>query len=127
MNEISNLNIPNLKNDVLLSQPPIIFSWIWYTIENRVIFSSTFYQETGIANNPCSSFNIFFDIIICEDLLFFLKSIDDILKGAAPRWVKLRIINSSNTIKTIFCHLEPLSDEYETVFDIIGTCMEIIE
>jgi PAS fold len=99
-------------------------TWIWYSLENRILVSEEFCNMVGISKNGYNNFNLFFDIIHGSDLLKFMKVIDEMLKGASPRWFKFKIVRPDNSIINICCFFESMSDEFANIFDITGTCFE---
>lgn len=102
-------------------------TWIWYSVENRILVSEEFCNMVGITKNGYTNFNLFFDIIHGSDLLKFIKVIDEMLKGASPRWFKFRIVRPDNSIRKVNCFIEAMTDEFSSIFDITGTCFEVKE
>jgi hypothetical protein len=98
--------------------------WTWYSVEDRLLFSDSFCQSTGIAKDWYCNFKTFLEIIHGNDLLQFVEDIDAILEGAEPRWIQYWIVCPGNTVKIIDCFVISLSTEFSDVVDITGVCFE---
>jgi len=110
-----------------LSGNVLIGTWTWYSVEDRLLFSDSFCQMTGIPIDSYYNFKTFFDIIHGNNLLQFLNDIEDVLLGAPARWIKVRITPADNPAKMIYCYMDSKHTEFGDIFDITGVCFEVIE
>ena len=113
-------------NHTPLSTPEniIIGTWIWYSVEDRLLVSESFSKIAGISKYSNNDFYTFFDIIHENDLTKFLKVIDVMLKGASPQWINFRIFRPDKTIQKVNCYIESMTTEFEEIFDITGVCFK---
>lgn len=59
--------------------------WIWYTDEERMLFSERFYRMIGISKDVYPTINLLIEIIYAEDFLLFQESIEIIMDDSKPR------------------------------------------
>lgn len=97
-------------------------TWIWYSVEDRLLFSKSFSKIAGLSQNSFYDFRTFFDLIHCNELLLFMNNIKDMLNGGSPRWIKFRIVRPDGTAQEMNCFMESLITEYGQIFDISGVC-----
>jgi hypothetical protein len=115
------------ESPTFLNGNVLIGTWTWYSVEDRLLFSDTFCQLTGIPKDSYYNFKTFFDIIHGNDLLQFLNNIEEVLLGAQARWIKVRITLSDNSDKMIYCYMDSKQTEFGDIFDITGVCFDITE
>jgi len=101
--------------------------WIWYSVEDRLLFSEGFSLIAGISKNAFNNFKTFFEIIYGNDLLQFLNDIEKMLQGAPPQWTYIRIVRPNKTICELYCYMESITTEFSDIFDIAGICFDITE
>ncbi len=112
------------NNPLIKPENIIIGTWIWYSIEDRLLVSDGFSKIAGISKNSNNDFYTFFDIVHDNDLVPFLKVIDLMLKGASPQWINFRIFRPDKTIQKVNCFIESMTTEFEEIFDITGVCFK---
>ncbi|HEY4785716.1 MAG TPA: hypothetical protein VIH57_06690 [Bacteroidales bacterium] len=98
--------------------------WTWYSVEDHLLFSDSFYQSTGIAKDWHYKFTTFLEIIHGNDLLQFCHDIEAMLRGAEPMWITYRIVKPNGSDQKVECFVISLSTEFKDVFDITGVCYE---
>ena len=98
-------------------------TWIWYSVEDRLLFSVNFCQMAGIDKDSDYNFKTFLELVHGNDLLPFLSEIEDMLHGAKPHWISFRIVRPDNTLQKINCFIESMTTEFGDVFDITGVCL----
>ena len=113
----NNLTIPFMNGNLTFG------TWIWYSVEDRLLLSENFCQMAGIAKDSYYDFKTFFDLLHGNDLLPFLSEIENMLKGAEPHWISFRIIRPDYTAQRVNCFIESLATEFGDVFDITGICL----
>ena len=99
--------------------------WIWYSVEDRLLFSNSFYAMTGLKQESFYDFKTFFEIVHGCDLLQFLNDIEELLNGAPSRWVNFRIVRPDMIVQEVNCFMESLKTEFGEVFDITGVCFKV--
>jgi hypothetical protein len=99
--------------------------WIWYTVEDRMLFSERFCRMMGISKDVYPTFNLLIEIIYADDFLLFQESIEKILDDSKPRCVKFRVTQPDKSVKEILCYMEAMTAEYVDILDITGVCFDV--
>jgi hypothetical protein len=94
--------------------------WIWYTVEDRMLFSERFYQMMGISKDVYPSFNLLIERIYADDFILFQENIEKIMDDSKPRSVKFRVMQPDKSVKEIMCYMEVIAAEYADILDITG-------
>ena len=101
--------------------------WIWYSVEDRLLFSENFCEMAGIDKDSDYNFRTFLELVHGNDLLPFLSEIENMLHGAKPHWISFRIVRPDNTHQKVNCFIESMSTEFGDVFDITGVCLPVYD
>ena len=102
-------------------------TWIWYSVEDRLLFSEDLAESISIPKETYHTFQTFFDILHGNDLLAFLRHTEEILQGGSSRWISFHVHSTDNTIVKLRCYIEAVSSEFGEVVDVVGICFKIEE
>lgn len=107
---------------LLIPGDTLLGIWIWYSVEDRLLFSEGFTNVAGILKESYYTFSTFPEIIHGNDLLAFLEDTEELLNGGSPRWVSFRIVRRDNEVVKLRCFMEAVRSEFGEVFDVVGVC-----
>ena len=110
-----------------LLQPEDILTgtWIWYSNEDRLLFSEGFAGTAGISGEAYHTFSTFLEIVHGNDLLGFLDDIEELLDGGSPRWVGFRVVREDEEVVDLRCFMEAVGSEFGEVMDVVGICLKV--
>jgi signal transduction histidine kinase len=98
--------------------------WIWYTVEDQHLWSESLYRITGIDSRTRPSFNLWLELVLDDDLLMFLDTVNTLLCCSKPRSFAFRIVGKDKVVKKIQCFAEALTTGSPEIYDIAFLCSE---
>ena len=107
-NSESNPKPMNELTSSFLAEKANFGTWIWYSVDDRMLFSEGFCRMLGITKNVYPTFELLVDRIQNDDLISFLDNISIIMNNSKPRWMRFRVKRTDNTIVSIYCYAEAI-------------------
>ncbi|HEY4789376.1 MAG TPA: ATP-binding protein, partial [Bacteroidales bacterium] len=117
-----------IEFETMKSNQPFPFGlWIWYTVEEQHLWSESLYKLTGIDQDIRPNFQLWLEIIHCDDLPLFLNFIDKLLDGSKPCPLIFRITCPNKSVKKVECFAEVLTTGSPEIVDIAFLCSDITQ
>ena len=101
--------------------------WVWYSVEDRLLFSEGMAESIGIPKESYYTFSTFLEVVHGNDLLLFLETVEELLKGGPPGWTAFHIVKEDNEAVKLRCYMEAVSSEFGEVVDVVGICFKMDE
>ncbi|WP_081980906.1 PAS domain S-box protein [Cellulophaga sp. Hel_I_12] len=119
-----------IKKNQLLSfaeKITMMGNWQWNTLTNNVKWSANLYTIFGVEENTAITYDTYFSFVHPEDKETVTQHVARIFKEKKYIDLMHRIILSNGTVKTVQLLAEVITDDFDNVIEVIGTCQDVTE